>query len=92
MSGNIKNIIIFKAGSKPQDEMWYVQQVIPAVGLSMDKLSDTHIDIRYVTSDKLNQEYIVGYVMASGHDVNKCTLTPFNDRDGGSGMLVKVFG
>jgi len=91
MTGTIKNIIIFKAGSRPPDEMWYIQQVLPAVGLSLATLSGAHIDVKYVTATDLNQQYVMGFVMASGHDANKCTLTPFNDRDGGSGMVVKVF-
>jgi len=87
----IKNIIILKAGSRPHDEMWYIQQVLPAVGLSLAGLSGTHIDVQYVGGDNLNQAYVMGFLMESGHDVDKCTLTPFNDRDGGSGMVVKVF-
>jgi hypothetical protein len=92
MAGTTKNIIILKTGSRPSDEMWYIQQVIESIGLSLTTLSGAHIDnIRCVTADKLNQQYVMGFVMASGHDVKKCTLTPFNDRDGGSGMVVKVF-
>lgn len=91
MTGNIKNIIAFKGGNQPQDEMWNIQQVLPAVGLSMNNFSEVHIDIKYLFADKLNQLYIVGHSIASGHDLGKYTLTPFNDRDGDSGMVVKVF-
>lgn len=91
MNGTIKNIIILKSGVRPSDAQWYIQQVIPAVGLSLNEISGAQINIKYVTAGDLNRDYVAGLVMASGYDVDKCTLTPFNDRDGGSGMVVKVF-
>jgi hypothetical protein len=92
MTEPIKNIIILKTGSRPSDEMWYIQQVIESIGLSLTTLSGVHIDnIRCVTADKLNQTYVMGLLMGSGHDASKCTLTPFNDRDGGSGRN-RLFG
>jgi hypothetical protein len=87
----IESVIILKAGSRPVDEIWYIGQVIESIGLSLTTLSGVHIDMRYVTPDQLDHAYIMGLVMALGHDVGNCTLTPFADRDGGRGMVVKVF-
>lgn len=92
MTGKIKSIMILKTGSPPSDEMWYIRQVLESIDLSLTMLSGAHIDnIRCVSGDKLNQTYVMGLVLGSGRDASKCTLTPFNDRDGGSGMVVKVF-
>jgi hypothetical protein len=87
----ITTILILVAGHKPADEMGYIQQVLPAVGLSLKALAGAHIDINYISAENLTQAYVMGLAMAAGHDVNKCTLIPFTDRDGGSGLLLKVF-
>lgn len=89
-SQTIARIVIFKAGSRPGNEGWYIQHVCESIGLSLTSLEGANLDIRYVDSTNLNQAYIIGFALASGHDASQCTLTPFSDRDGGKGMVLKV--
>jgi hypothetical protein len=88
----IKNIVVFKEGVRPHNEMWYLQQVLDSIGLKLSMLEGAHLDIRYIDHSSLNQSFVVGFAMQSGYDIDKCTLTPFADRDGGEGMVLKVLG
>ena len=72
------------------DESWYLQQVCESIGLSLASLEGVQLDLRFVDASNLNQSYIVGFAMESGYDVNRCSLTPFADHDGGKGMVLKV--
>ena len=87
---SVKNLVIFKSGAKTSDEMWYIQQVCQSIGMSMTDLEGAHIDVRYVDSGNLNQSYVMGNALESGFNIDRCTLTPFADRDGGKGLVLKV--
>ena len=40
-----KLITVFKAGTRPHDEKWYIEQVCESIGLSLGSLAGTRIDI-----------------------------------------------
>jgi hypothetical protein len=61
----IKNIVVFKTGSHPPDEMWYLRQVLESIGLSLSALEGAYLDIRYVNASNLNQPYLVGFARQS---------------------------
>ena len=81
--------MIFKSGAEPSNEMSYIQQVCESIGLSMTDLEGAHIDVRCADSSSLNQQYVMGYALHSGFNTDRCTLTPFTDRDGGQGLVLK---
>jgi hypothetical protein len=87
---SVRKLVIFKSGSVPHNEQWYIQQVCSAIRLSLYQLEGADIDIRYVSESSLNQPYVLGYASQSGFDISRCTLTPFNDADGGRGLVLKV--
>jgi hypothetical protein len=87
----LREIMIFKAGAKVRDEIWYIEQVIDFIGYSLKNLPGVHIGgIRYVTPDKIEQPYVIASLMKAGYDPCKCKLTQFEDRDGGKGLAVQV--
>lgn len=86
-------IMILKAGSPPSNERWYIEQVLEAIGSPASLLPNgTHIDnITCIPRDKLNDTvYMTGLVVGAGYEPDKCTITPFNDRDGGVGTVIKM--
>jgi hypothetical protein len=45
-----------------------------------------------VSREKLKDNfYTMGLITGSGYDPAKCTITPFNDRDSGSGVVIKMY-
>jgi hypothetical protein len=87
----LREIMIFKAGTRIRDEIWYIEQVIDFIGYSLKSLPGVHIgNIRYVTPDKLEQPYVIASLMKAGYDPCKCKLTQFEDREGGHGLAVQV--
>lgn len=86
----IKRIVVFKAGARPGNEAWYLQQVCESISLSLTSLEGVNLDMQSVQASDLNQSYIAGFAMQSGYDVGRCTMTPFADRDGDKGMVLKV--
>jgi hypothetical protein len=90
-SDTITHIIIFKTGARPADETAYLKHVLEAIGLLMNDVR-CRVDFVYVDSSNLTPMYTLGYMMELGHDANKCTRTPFVDRDGGKGLVVRVYG
>ena len=86
--------MILKTGRAPADERWYIEQVLSAIGLAPRSLPNgTHIEnVRCVARENLNNTaYIMGLVMGSGYDASKTTTTPFNDREGASGVVIKMY-
>ena len=91
MYGRICQVIILKAGGVPKDEQWYVGQVLDAVRLPLSSIDGANITVRNVGGSNLDQAYAVGLVSGLGIAVDRCSLTPFSDADGGRGMVVKVY-
>lgn len=87
----LRRVIVFKAGMRPSDERWYLQQVCDALGITKE-LDGIQIKALYVEDADLNREYIMGFALSSGWSVDQCTLTPFDDQDGGRGIVLKEFG
>ena len=85
----VRKIVIFKSGSRPSDEMWYIEQVCQSIDWPVDELDGAHVDVRYVNSSSLNQPYVMGCALELGFNVDHCTVTPFTDRDGGEGFVLK---
>ena len=90
MSGNIRKVIILKAGGVPVNDSWYIQQVLDAIRLPITSIEGAEITVRNVDSHSLNHTYVTGLVMGLGIDPDRCNVTPFSDADGGRGMVVKV--
>jgi hypothetical protein len=87
----LREIMIFKAGARIRDEIWYIEQVVDYIGYSLKKLAGVHIEnIRYVTPDKLEYPYMMAALMKAGYDPCNCKISPFEDRDGGRGLAVEI--
>jgi hypothetical protein len=86
----LSHVVVFKNGGRPKDEQWYLKQVFGAIGLLSSDLVGTSISLRHVQTTNLDQAYVVGFATQSGHDLNDCSLVPFSDADGGTGMILKV--
>jgi hypothetical protein len=83
--------MIFKAGAKIRDEIWYIEQVVDFIGYSLKNLGGVHVaNIRYVTPEKLEYPYMMAALMKAGFDPCHCKLSPFEDLDGGRGLAVEV--
>ncbi len=87
---DLKALIVFKVGARPPSEIWYVHEVLAAVGFSIKLHYGLPVTVQYVPFGMLTDDYLMGYLIASEYDAEKCTRTPFKDRDGGEGIVIKI--
>jgi len=87
----LRLLVVFMAGHQPADETAYLHHLLPALGISMAELEGAEVAFEHVELTQLDLMYVNGWTLASGYPVEQCTITPFTDRDGGQGFVLRVY-
>jgi len=89
--GSISRLILLVTGAAIENELAYARAVVDTI-IGNETLPDgAKVQVMYVASENLSSSYVLGVASELGWDLENVTMTPFTDRDGRSGMCVKLF-
>jgi len=87
----LTHLFIFREGSKPSDEAWYIGEVIKGLMLKVSDRTRIHLH----SDASLSQEYAVMAALTHGlssGDLDDAAFQDFHGKDGVKGMVLKVYG